>query len=353
MSQQDSPPVEPPIPQASTPYVWTLRRKLLGAALVLGAVALVGAQVIHLGAEQATTAAGRLGTDFNFENLLIDEEAIETGGVGKDDIPSLTDPATTSVAQADYLDPARRVVGVGVNGQWRAYPLAVLNWHEAVNDQLGGVPIGVFYCPLCDSVSVVDRRVDGQTLEFGISGFLSNSNVLLYDRTDNALWSQVKLVAISGPNAGKTLKHLTNWELGTFADFRRRHPDATVMKLPVGTGRAYGRNPYAPYFADERVRFPLRHRDARLPEKLPVIGVRYGKMTRAYPIDRLKHVAASPEAKGIITDRIGNGTVKLGLDAKTGTIRVIDAPAEAQVVHTFWFAWVAFHRETEIFEPAQ
>ena len=360
MSQGDH---VPPVVEASgqeTRYVWTRGRKIIAGLLILMLLAMIAAQFTRIWASRGQTPAAPPPRPalpeggLNMANLVLDPDDIKSGGPPVDGIPSLTDPDTVPVADAEFLRPAGRVIGVNVGGEWRAYPLAVLNWHEAINDRLGGVPIGVFYCPLCDSVSVVDRRMDGKTLEFGISGRLCNSNVLLYDRTDYALWSQIKLTAVSGPYAGQPLKHLADWELAPFGDFRKRHPDATVVTFQTGHQRSYKSNPYKQYFISDGLMFPVEGNDDRLAKKAPVIGVRFADVARAYPIDLLKKVVAeAPDRSGIVSDTIAGKTIRLGVDEETGTIRVIDAPDQAQVVHTFWFAWAAFHPETELFVPAR
>jgi hypothetical protein len=351
MSQEDAPHCETPVATADATYEWTGARISAAVALlvILAVLVAVGFDVFKRDMVQQESL--RLPGGLNYEHLIIDEMELETGGVPVDGIPAVTDPKVTSVGQASYLSPAERVVGVGVNDRWRAYPVGVLNFHEAINDELAGTPIGVFYCPLCDSVSVVDRRINGKTLVFGISGLLYNSNVVLFDRTDHALWSQVKTMAISGPNAGKALQHLTNWELSSFADFRKRHPDATVMMYPPPSGRDYSKNPYSAYFEDDKVMMRANLLDDRLAQnKTPVIGVRLGQTTRAYPIDALRKViAAANDGTGILADTIDGQPIRLGLDLVTGTIRVLDAPTEAQVVHTFWFAWAAMHPQTELY----
>lgn len=339
---------------ADSTYVWTRRRKITGASLILLVVALFTVPFVHFMRTETRAEGLRLppsaGFGFNMDNLVIASESIESGGVRKDGIPSLTDPPTVPVAEAGFLDPKTRVIGVVAGGQWRAYPIAVLNWHEAINDTLGGVPVGVIYCPLCDSASVVDRRIDGKTLWFGISGLLANSNVLLYDRTDQALWSQVGLTAVSGPYAGKSLKHLDQWELATFADFAKRHPEATVVTFETGHKRDYQRNPYQSYFASDQLMFPIKVSDDRVAPKAPVVGVRFADVARAYPIDRLRKAAAdAPQPAGVVTDSIAGKTIKLSVDAQTGSVRIVDLPEGAQVVYTFWFAWAAFHPETQLF----
>jgi hypothetical protein len=247
------------------------------------------------------------------------------------------------VAQAAFLRPDDRVVGVNIEEDARAYPIRLLNYHEAINDTLGGVPIAVIYCPLCDSVSVVDRRVTkDKTVEFGISGLLLNSNVLLYDRTDQALWSQVGLTALSGPHVGKPLVHLP-WDIMPFGQWRKAHPKGTVATFSTGHRRDYRLNPYAGYFTTDRLMFPVVRQDNRLPPKARIVGVRLGASVRAYPLDRIAGAAG-----GRIEDEIGGKPLVLEAGG-TATIRVVQMPEEAQAIHTFWFAWAAFHPRTEVF----
>jgi hypothetical protein len=218
--------------------------------------------------------------NFNTVNLKLNGDQIYAGGVPKDAIASLTNPKTRAVAQADDMADDQRVLGVIVNGKACAYPLSILNYHEAINDQLGGVPIGVFFCPLCDSVSVVDRRIAGRTLEFGISGLLSNSNVLLYDRSDHALWSQVWMRPVSGPLVGKTLKHINDWQIAPFAALKELYPDATYVTKDTGHNIDYSKDPYRRYFASDKLMFPVEPEDNRYPNKTRMVGIELGQTTR-------------------------------------------------------------------------
>jgi len=291
---------------------------------------------------QANPARHQALEQFNLEGLTVAREEILPGGPGKDGIPALTNPRSVAVKHASFLPATDRIVSVSMGGAVRGYPLRILTWHEAINDELGGTPIAVIYCPLCDSVSVVERRIGDKMVEFGISGLLHNSNVLLYDRGDNALWSQVGLRAISGPNAGKSLRHLP-WRISTFGAFRQAHPDATVVSLDTGHRRDYGRNPYEAYFRGDRLMFPVSRQDARLAPRTRVVGVRLGERAVAYPLAR---IGDSPD--GILIDEIDGERLVLRADA-AGGIAVVEAPADAQVVHTFWFAWAAFHPQTQVF----
>lgn len=323
------------------------RRSLLWGA-TLQVLAVLGVSNVwaakHAAGGQESTPAAPLLRQFNLDGLSIDRNDIHAGGPPKDGIPALTKPKVVPAAQARFLRAGDRVVGVKIGENARAYPIRVLNWHEAINDILGTTPIAVIYCPLCDSVSVVDRRISkDKTIEFGISGLLLNSNVLLYDRTDQALWSQVSLSAMSGPHAGKSLVHLP-WEIVTFGEWRKAHPKGTVVTLNTGHLRDYQRNPYADYFATDRLRFPVARLDDRLPPNTRVVGIRLGAVSRVYPLER---VAAA--LKHRVEDEIGGKPLVLETDATAATIHLIQLPEGAQVVHTFWFAWAAFHPQTEIF----
>lgn len=296
-------------------------------------------------AELLRSTTDEQAADFNLDNLVIPRSEISFGGPPKDGIPALTRPEVVHIAAADHLHEDDRVIGVSIGGETRAYPIRALMYHEAVNDEIGGTPIAVIYCPLCDSVSVVERRFGGTVHEFGISGLLVNSNVLLYDRTDDSLWSQVGLTAISGPHAGSSLVHLP-WEITTVVEWRKAHPDSTVMTFNTGFDRPYDENPYSSYFDSvDQVRFPLSREDDRLRTRAPIVGVKLGDALRAYPI---AVVRAAPG--GLVRDLLNGERVVIVADPDGDSVRVVEVPDGAMVVYTFWFAWAAFHPETDIYE---
>lgn len=349
----------PDEPVASPAAYWTCPRILFGvlmAVTALGVVAFV--QRDELARIFRPDDPGRSahaafqpvsgGDTFDLGNLQLDRAQLIFGGPPKDGIPSITDPGTVPVADADFMRPDDRVVGVTVNGESRAYPIKVLNWHECYNDTLGGVPIAVVFCPLCDSVTVVDRRLNGKTHEFGISGLLVNSNVLLYDRQDDALWSQAGLIAVSGPNAGRSLIHLSGWEVTTFARWREAHPGSTVATLDTGyySVDRYNATAYESYFQTDDVMFPVSGMDNRFPNKHPVVGVRFGETAKAYPV-----AAIHDAPRGRIEDTINGMPVVLESTGGPGTVRIVDVPGGARVIHTFWFAWYAFHPGTAVYTP--
>ncbi len=295
-------------------------------------------------AQTQTTGAGNFMAQFDTSGLTIPEEEIHRGGPPKDGIPALTAPHHTPVSEADFLDAQDRVVGVSIEGEARAYPIRLLNWHEVVNDELAGTPFAVIYCPLCDSASVMGRRINGEVLEFGVSGLLHNSNVMLYDRTHDALWSQIGFNALSGPYAGQELSHLP-FDLTTFGQWRRDHPDGTVASFQTDYPRDYTSNPYESYFEGDSLMFPAKGSDdTRLGEKEPVLGVKIDDAVRAYPIDTIAR-----GDQGRIEDELGGHTISLEASRDPNQVTVVSAPDDARVVHTFWFAWVSFHPDTTIY----
>lgn len=278
---------------------------------------------------------------FALEPLLIEQNQIKVL-LRRDSIPSLTDPALESIERAStWLEPGDRVVVVGQGAEAVASPIRLLNWHEIFNMTVGGEPLAVTYCPLCDSASVFSRRVehDGEevVLEFGTSGALYNSNVLMYDRTTEGLWSQVGLKCVSGPLAGTMLEHRP-LRMMTFGEFRLRHAGGKVVSRETGHGRDYDANPYETYFSDpDRLLVEVPGQGDALPRKTLGLGV-----------------FAAGDAWFVTTDALGDGFT---LETPLGAVRarageagveVLEAPAGSQTVQTFYYAWSAFHPQTEV-----
>ena len=147
------------------------------------------------------------------------------------------------------------MLGIKTAAGARAYPIKILNWHEIVNDEMGGLKFVVTFCPLCGSGVVFRSAIDGNDLQFGVSGLLYNSDVLLYDRATESLWSQLLRKAVSGPYKGTALQtlpvHHTIW-----GDWQKRHPQSEVLTPQTGYSRDYEGNPYAGYEDEEHIYFP-------------------------------------------------------------------------------------------------
>lgn len=192
-------------------------------------------------------------TDFSKHSVPYTE--IRWGGVRKDGIPSIDDPKFKPAKDISGLQAREPVIRVEVNGAVKAYPLQVLMWHEIANDTIGGVPVAVTYCPLCNSAIVFDRRLDGTVLEFGVSGNLRNSDMVMYDRQTESWWQQFVGKGIVGVHNGRDLKMLPS-RVEAFEMFKKEHPNAPVL-VPSNTRmRNYGTNPYIGY--DTRP-FPYMH----------------------------------------------------------------------------------------------
>lgn len=282
---------------------------------------------------------------FDLRGALVPVAAILQGGPPRDGIPSIDRPRFVEAGKSGLKD-GDRVLGLLRSDIARAYPVRILNWHEVVNDRLGGEAIAVTYCPLCGTGMAFDANVDSKAASsFGVSGLLYNSDVLLYDRGTESLWSQILEQAVAGPLKGTKLVPVplthTSW-----ADWRRRHPRTEVLSTDTGHVRDYERDPYAGYDSAQRLMFDVQHRDERLPIKEWVLGVRVGGRAKAYPFSAL---AKRVDASGQLQDQLGGAPLTIRFDGMHRTAEAFDARGQAlPSVMAFWFAWVAFHPKTEV-----
>ena len=183
-------------------------------------------------------------TDFSRRSVAYDE--ITSGGPPKDGIPAIDNPSFAPVSEARGVAAYAPVISVAIGGDARAYPLRIMIWHEIVNDTVGGVPIAVTWCPLCNSSVVFDRRVGSRTLSFGTTGKLRNSDLVMYDRETESWWQQFGGECIVGALLGAELK-LVPMRVESFDRFAARFPHGRVLLPPAGSQRGYGRNPYGSY----------------------------------------------------------------------------------------------------------
>ena len=240
---------------------------------------------------QGQPAPAGTGRDFrtDFSRAAISYEDIVAGGPPKDGIPSIDEPLFVDVESANaWLEENEPVILYRAGGQARVYPLQILTWHEIVNDTAGDKPIAVTYCPLCNTGMVFDRRFDDTVFEFGVSGRLIYSNMIMYDRTSESWWIQASGQAIAGEFAGQRLRLLPSSML-SWRDVRRSYPEAEVLSRDTGYRRNYGRNPYLRYDSAER---PFLYRG---PEVVPedqnpmerVLTVYHGDAVAAVPYSLL------------------------------------------------------------------
>ncbi len=182
----------------------------------------------------------------DFSTHIVDLSEIRAGGPSKDGIPSIDRPEFRPVGAITGLAPTEPVIELTIGGEARAYPLRILTWHEIVNDEIGGVPVAVTYCPLCNAAIAFDRRIGGRVLDFGTTGKLRNSDLVMYDRQTESWWQQYTGTAIVGELAGLELKLLPA-RVESFERFAREHPEGRVLVPNDPSLRPYGANPYVGY----------------------------------------------------------------------------------------------------------
>ena len=257
---------------------------------------------------------GEWTTDFSLRSVPFDE--IVSGGPPRDGIPPLDSPSFVNPDAADqWLGDKEPVISFELNGEARAYPLQILTWHEIVNDEVGGVPVTVTFCPLCNSAIVFDRRLEGVTLDFGTSGRLRNSDLIMWDRQTESWWQQFTGEAIIGRLTGHTLDFLPA-QIVSWADFKTAHPAGQVLSKETGYNRSYGRNPYGGY--DEVGKPPFLFfgdLDGRLLPKERVVALTIDGVDVAFPFSLL-------EEEGVVNYSLGDANVAVFF--KKGTTSALD-----------------------------
>ena len=382
--------------------------RLYRSAVLTGFVLIVlGLLTILAGVNSAQVAEGcqpdslrTVNWSTDFCQSIVDFDEILVGNPTKDGIPSVEDPAMDTVEEAaEWLVDQSPVIALEIDGEARAYPLAILMWHEIANDEIAGVPVAVTFCPLCNSAITFDRRVDEEVLDFGVSGFLRNSDLIMYDRQTESWWQQLTGEGLIGEFAGRLLEILPSQVIG-FGGFVDRYPAGMVMSRDTGYNRQYGVNPYSGY--DSRTGPPFLFRgelDMRLP--LPVAHVLAAvvdDVAKAYPFsilrkhevinDSIGETAIVAFYQGGVASALGDRTIDTARDI--GTAGMYRATVDGEVLHFssnddgtfsddetgstwnafgeaidgalvgtqlewtnafphFWFAWAAFHPETEVF----
>lgn len=336
----------------------------------------------------------------DFCQSIVDFSEILVGHPVKGGIPSVTDPALETVREASaWLSDRSPVIALEIEDEARAYPLAILMWHEIANDEIAGRPVAVTFCPLCNSSVTFDRRVNGAALDFGVSGLLRNSDLIMFDRQSETWWQQLTGEGLAGEHAGAFLDIVPSQVIG-FGSFAERNPDGLVMSRETGYNRQYGVNPYSNY--DSRPGRPFLFRgeiDPRLDSAVDhVLAAIIGDDAKAYPFTILR-------AERALNDRIGDTPIVVfyqsGVASALGD-HVIDnardigtagmyqsrfdgkvlrfaanedgsftddetgstwnafgeaiagelAGSQLNWVHAFphfWFAWAAFHPDTEVY----
>ena len=205
-------------------------RIVRAASVALGVAMIFAAGQATAGAERFKRAWPN--TDFSIASVDFDD--IMSGGPARDGIPPIDQPEFVTVAEESELADTEPLISISINGDARGYPLRILMWHEIVNDEVGGIPVTVTFCPLCNTALVFDRRVDGQVLDFGTSGNLRNSDLVMYDRQTESWWQQFLGEAIVGAMTG-TVLDLIPARIESFARFRERFPAAWCWCPTIAT----------------------------------------------------------------------------------------------------------------------
>ncbi|MCK4710214.1 MAG: DUF3179 domain-containing protein [Gammaproteobacteria bacterium] len=286
---------------------------------------------------------------FDLSNSLIDKELILAGGPAKDGIPAIDSPRFISPHDATYLTATDRILGIQINGVSKAYPIAILNWHEIVNDEINGTQFSITYCPLCGTGVAFSSRVKDKTLNFGVSGLLYNSDVLLYDRQTESLWSQIKSMAISGELRGEKLTKLpithTSW-----SNWLKTHPETTVLSNKTGYSRDYSRDPYSGYEKSKATYFQVTHKapDYFHPKER-VLGLEVNNRFKAYPFSEIDKANSK-----LFKDSFAGQKFSIHWDKDNQQASITDSAGKQMLaIEGFWFAWFAFHPETEVFKHPQ
>ncbi|MBT3274402.1 MAG: DUF3179 domain-containing protein [Spirochaetales bacterium] len=274
---------------------------------------------------------------------LIHPSEIRSGGPPPDGIPSIDKPLFESVnAAGKWLGESDLVIILDLNNTVRIYPFPILVWHEIVNDTVQGVPVLVTYCPLCGSAIAYERKIDGESVEFGTSGKLYNSNLIMYDRLTESYWTQIGGRAVVGPLTGARLKPIVIHTV-TWADAKARHPRAEVLSRDTGFRRVYGTDPYGSYYTEEYLMFPVDNEDRRLHPKDPVLGIEVDGIYKAYGENDFS-------VPGKIIDEFEGRRVEITTD-EYGVVTFADLSTDEEIVaeRDFWFAWAAFHPDTLLY----
>jgi hypothetical protein len=319
------------------------------------------------------------------ENSIVPLDQIVSGGPPPDGIPSIDNPKFISIQEANkYLEDSELVLGLNINGDVRAYPLQILVWHEIVNDKVNDVPVAVTYCPLCFTNQVFNRTLDnGQVLEFGTSGKLYNSNLVMYDRTTKSLWSQAMAQGIVGKFAGVKLERIP-FDIAYWKEWKELYPDSKVLSRDAGSARPYGADPYGDYYTNGDVLFPVSNKDSRLGLKEIVIGFENNGQYKAYKLQETenknvindqvngKHLALyslypfmvrayDPLVDGRVLEFSYNTKDQNFVDKQTSSSWNFEGKAVSGQMkgkqltrlpfdQGFWFEWVAFHPKTELYQ---
>ncbi|MEX2564766.1 MAG: DUF3179 domain-containing protein, partial [Cyclobacteriaceae bacterium] len=228
---------------------------------------------------------GGSNTSGGSQNWLIPESEVLDGGPGKDGIPALNEPIFVKSSEIDYLEDEDLVLGYAAEGEAKAYPHKILDWHEIINDEVGTTSLAVIYCPLTGTGIAWDRNISAGKTTFGVSGLLYNTNVIPYDRLTDTNWSQMRFEAVNGALMGEKPEVISLIET-SWATWKAMYPETKVVSRETGHSRNYANYPYGDYKSNHNsLLFPVNKTDIRLPAKKRVLGIMKGQNVKVYPIE--------------------------------------------------------------------
>ncbi len=288
----------------------------------------------------------------DFDKTTVDLSEIFSGGPPRDGIPPIDDPRFASVTKTKGISGTEPVISIEINGTARAYPFRILIWHEVVNDEIEGVPITITFCPLCNAAIVFDRELDGRIYDFGTTGRLRNSDLVMWDRQTESWWQQFTGEAIVGEMAGARLKKRPA-RIESYNDFKKRHPEGEVLQEPARAFRPYGLNPYELYDSMSGPFFAI----AEMPDNISAMARVVSVDDRAWALNYVRGKGRIETEDGLIitwhqgqNSALDHRLIDEGRDVGTILVQRKTAGGLEDVVYgvDFAFAFHAFYPESEI-----
>jgi len=281
-----------------------------------------------------------IGLKTNTSKASIPLELVLDGGPRKDGIPAILNPKFTSIAEAKkWLKEDVDGIVVTVGKTTRFYPYNIIVWHEIVNDEIEKKPLVVTFCPLCGSAIVFDAMIDGKKEQFGVSGKLYESNLLMYDKATESLWSQIIGEAVVGDRTGQKLTVYPS-QVMSFKQAMTNYPNMSVLSKETGHIRSYDFSPYGDYNTNEDIYFPTSINDTRLPTKEIMYIVNFDEKSVAF---KRSEISETKTAVVLV------GNKKISAKIVDGEIEVKDELGEKIPGYTaMWFSWAIHHQEDGI-----
>ena len=279
---------------------------------------------------------------FSLTDLRIPLDQIQSGGPPRDGIPSIDKPIFTHAETADYSND-EHVLALYFNGIAKAYAIRILDWHEIVNDRFEDQKVTITYCPLCNSGTGFLAGINGTDRNFGVSGLLYNSDVLMFDRESESLWSQIMGESVSGPESGVRLELLPVQTI-TWGAWREQYPNTLALTEETGYSRNYSGTAYGSYRNSDQLMFDVEFSDPQMSNKELVIGIEVDGKAKCYPFNVLK------KSKGVISDSIGSRPVLVYYDKQGNYAYITNNSGDLlPSITLYWFAWYTFHTDTEVY----